>query len=124
MSDPTEKPEKTYLDYLDKEMTIMGLLSTFCVAVVALALERVASAKEGGLVAVWELGYRFIVIGSGLMLGVAIIVLVPWCWILSLKNYRDKDHPVRDFLIDHGVIGRKSQETVSKEPAPPITPTQ
>lgn len=34
----------SYLEYLDKEMTIMGILSTFCVAVVALVLDRVGSA--------------------------------------------------------------------------------
>jgi len=68
MSEPAEKTEKVYLDYLDKEMSIMGILSAFCVAVGALVLERVASAKEGGLAAVWEFGYQFIVIGSGLML--------------------------------------------------------
>ena len=35
-----------YLDYLDKEMTIMGILSTFCVAVVALVLDRVCGAEK------------------------------------------------------------------------------
>ena len=34
-----------YLDYLDKEMTVMGILSTFSVAVVALVLDRVGSAE-------------------------------------------------------------------------------
>ena len=29
-----------YLDYLDKEMTIMGILSTFCVAAASLVIER------------------------------------------------------------------------------------
>jgi len=39
------QPTKFYLEYLEKEMTIMGLLSTFCVAVVALVLEKVLGAK-------------------------------------------------------------------------------
>jgi hypothetical protein len=65
MSDPTEK---LYLDYLDKEMSIMGILSTFCIAVIALVLDRVVSADKGYLVDVWEYGHRFIVVGSGLML--------------------------------------------------------
>jgi hypothetical protein len=34
---------KIYLDYLDKEMTIMGILSTFGVAAAALILDRVMS---------------------------------------------------------------------------------
>jgi hypothetical protein len=37
---------KLYLDYLDKEMTIMGILSTFCVAAAALVIDRVASAEH------------------------------------------------------------------------------
>jgi hypothetical protein len=36
---------KMYLDYLDKEMTIMGILSTFCVAAAALVVDRVSSAS-------------------------------------------------------------------------------
>lgn len=65
MPDPTEK---IYLDYLDKEMSIMGILSTFCVAVLALVLDRVVSADKGHLVDVWAKGYPFIVVGSALML--------------------------------------------------------
>ena len=43
-------PEKaTYLEYLDKEMTIMGILSTFCIAVVALVLDRIAGAEKKSL---------------------------------------------------------------------------
>ncbi len=42
----TSESAKFYLDYLEKEMTIMGLLSTFCVAVVALVLEKVLGASE------------------------------------------------------------------------------
>jgi len=40
-SDPTG----AYCDYLDKEMTIMAILSTFCVAVPAAVLDRVLGAK-------------------------------------------------------------------------------
>ena len=38
--------QSRYLDYLDKEMTIMGILSTFCVAVIALVLDRVCGADK------------------------------------------------------------------------------
>jgi hypothetical protein len=43
----TTMPDKNnrYLDYLDKEMTIMGILSTFSIAVVAVVLDRVGSAE-------------------------------------------------------------------------------
>jgi hypothetical protein len=40
---------KAYLEYLDKEMTIMGILSTFCVAAAALVIDRVASADKDSL---------------------------------------------------------------------------
>jgi hypothetical protein len=47
-----------YLEYLDKEMTIMGILSTFSVAVVALVLDRVGSAgaanKESFFYVLWH----------------------------------------------------------------------
>jgi hypothetical protein len=54
MPEPTEGT-KAYLEYLDKEMTIMGILSTFCVAAAALVIDRVGSADKssffGGLAA-------------------------------------------------------------------------
>ena len=37
---------KTYLDYLDKEMTIQGILCAFCVAVSAAAFDRVLLARD------------------------------------------------------------------------------
>ena len=45
---------KPYLDYLDKEMTIEGILSAFCVAVGAVVFDRILGAKgdsASGLVA-------------------------------------------------------------------------
>src|SRR5437868_15269945 len=36
---PMEERHKFYLTYLDKEMTIMGILSTFCAAVLAAVLK-------------------------------------------------------------------------------------
>jgi hypothetical protein len=38
---------KTYLDYLDKEMTIQGILSAFCVGFGAAAFDRVLRVKDG-----------------------------------------------------------------------------
>lgn len=43
-----------YLDYLDKEMTIMGILSTFCVVVPSLLIERAFSASKDAI------GYCFL----------------------------------------------------------------
>jgi len=45
---PVGEP-KEYLEYLDKEMTIMGILSTFCVAAAALVIERVGTAEHESL---------------------------------------------------------------------------
>jgi hypothetical protein len=56
-----------YLQYLDKEMTIMGILSTFCVAVVALVLDRVGSAepsKQTFFYFLWKNQSFYIVLGS------------------------------------------------------------
>ncbi len=56
-----------YLQYLDKEMTIMGILSTFCVAVVALVLDRVGStdsSKQTIFYLLWKDQSSYIVLGS------------------------------------------------------------
>src|SRR6266542_7101379 len=46
---------KFYLDYLDKEMTIMGILSGFCVAVLALVVDKIALAKDSpSLASLWS----------------------------------------------------------------------
>jgi hypothetical protein len=39
----TPRTATQYLDYLSLEMSIMGILSTFCVATVALAVDRVGN---------------------------------------------------------------------------------
>jgi len=61
-----------YLDYLDKEMSIMGVLSTFCLAVPSLFLERVVSADEKSiahdfLLKLWSNGWLFLVVATGIM---------------------------------------------------------
>lgn len=61
-----EKPEP-YLQYLDKEMGIMGILSTFCIAVPSLILERLLTAKENELARIWTNGEVYFWIASVLM---------------------------------------------------------
>jgi len=60
---------KAYLEYLDKEMTIMGILSTFCVAAAALLIDPVGSAEHntffGGLA---QSHIVQVLIGSGLLM--------------------------------------------------------
>src|SRR5450631_4515690 len=41
-----EMKAENYLDYLDKEMHILGVLSTFCLAVPSLIIERIASLDD------------------------------------------------------------------------------
>jgi hypothetical protein len=49
MADPSVSDvAKPYLDYLDKEMTIEGILSAFCVAVGGVAFDRVLGGKADG----------------------------------------------------------------------------
>jgi hypothetical protein len=69
MTDSLQNAKKTsaYLEYLDKEMTIMGIFSTFCVAVVALALDRVGSAdpeKKTLFLLLWRDQRLFLLLGS------------------------------------------------------------
>lgn len=61
---------KLYLDYLDKEMTIMGILSTFSVAAVAAILNKLLSIedKQTMLQAIWAHGSYYISFASVLML--------------------------------------------------------
>lgn len=77
---------KLYLDYLDKEMNIMGILSAFCVAAAAFALKEVLEAQNSTLLAqVWKSGAWQILIGSVLVLGAAVGFYVErstlaWCY--------------------------------------------
>jgi hypothetical protein len=63
---------KLYLDYLDKEMNIMGILSAFCVATVAFTLRELLEAEPNRpLEQIWEYSGWFVIIGSALILGAA-----------------------------------------------------
>lgn len=53
-----------YLDYLDKEMTIMGILSTFCVIVSGGALDRITGTENKFFELVWLSGSPYIILGS------------------------------------------------------------
>ena len=67
-----------YLDYLDKEMTIMGILSAFCIGVPALLFERLLSAEKDSVVGsyvstVLTQGPLYLLLGSLLCLGGAVM---------------------------------------------------
>jgi hypothetical protein len=54
-----------YLGYLDREMSIMGILSTFSVALAALAIERVGSAQDRTVFrTVWDQSAIYVLVGS------------------------------------------------------------
>lgn len=59
-----------YCKYLDKEMTIMGLLTAFAVAVPGLVIDRVVSATENHtvLMALWSTKNLYLGVGSGSLL--------------------------------------------------------
>ena len=66
---------KHYLDYLDKEMTIQGILSAFCMAVVGLVLNKVlgAESKNTMLVEIQMRGWAFVVAGSTAIVTAALL---------------------------------------------------
>lgn len=55
---------KAYLEYLDKEMTIMGLLSAFAVAVTSFATERILNAEKGLLNQIGSIGKLHVLAGA------------------------------------------------------------
>src|SRR5262250_3047450 len=55
---------KPYLEYLDKEMTIMGLLSAFSVALASFSTERIVSADQDFLHDLWVHGRDHVVAGA------------------------------------------------------------
>jgi len=68
MSEP-DGGVKAYLEYLDKEMTIMGILSTFCVVAASLVIDRTAGAeKTSYLVMIWAHQMGYVLFGSSLLL--------------------------------------------------------
>jgi hypothetical protein len=70
MPDSSGQDVKSYLEYLDKEMTIMGILSTFCVAAAFLVIDRVCGADKSSTFSNWlNLGSRM-----------SSLVLVSSCW--------------------------------------------
>ena len=59
----------SFLEYLDKEMTIMGILSTFCVASVALVLDRIGGAeptKNTLFSQIWCKEHSYVLLGTAL----------------------------------------------------------
>jgi hypothetical protein len=69
----TDKRFESYLQYLDKEMTIMGILSGFCLASVAFGLDAILSVDKQHQLGwrVWEQGGCLFLTGATLLLAAA-----------------------------------------------------
>ena len=59
---------KPYLEYLDKEMTIMGILSVFSVAVATVPAEQILSGKSELLTRIFRVGESHVIAGAALAL--------------------------------------------------------
>ncbi len=57
---------KSYLDYLDKEMTIMGVLSAFSFALASFPAEKILSADKGFLKNLWDSGRDHLIAGAAI----------------------------------------------------------
>jgi hypothetical protein len=67
-----------YLDYLEKEMAIMGILSAFSVAVVALFVQQIGTSKNDVLFGkVWQQAPWYILLGSAFVIVSAGFFLLP-----------------------------------------------
>ena len=106
MAEPDPKP---YLEYLDKEMAIMGLLSTFCVLVIGLTVNSSLGADRGELKNVWPYGHWYLLGGSFWMLVAALLFYrqrsllayyygqIALCHVQgSSGEYEDADSALRD----------------------------
>ena len=63
---------KLYLGYLETEMTIMGILSAFCVAAAAFVLKEVASADKGFMPVLWVRSADYLTLGTVFLIGAAL----------------------------------------------------
>jgi hypothetical protein len=99
---------KEYLDYLDKEMTIMGILSTFCIAALAVVLRATlgAGTDEKHLLTLWEQAKTPVVLSQVLLLAGALWFYrqrshLAWCYgqiVLSLTSAADPFRDTTDWL--------------------------
>jgi hypothetical protein len=97
---------KFYLEYLDKEMTIMGILSTFCVLTLGFVAQRLFSAETNPLYKFWEKATILCVFGlSGFLLAALSFYrqrsLLAWYYgQLSLNKAKGDDDEVNKLLKD------------------------
>jgi len=71
----SSNPE-TYVGYLEKEMTIMGVLSAFCIGSIALLLEKVIFATDGRLLLHWPETKCYIFAGGSLIFAASFLFYI------------------------------------------------
>jgi hypothetical protein len=95
-----------YREYLDKEMTIMGILSAFAVACPAAVLNAVGGTPSPWAEAIGNEGRRLALVGSGLMLLAALLFykqrsrLAYYYGQVALEQARSNDDLVRNHMIE------------------------
>lgn len=97
--------DKIYLDYLDKEMTIMGILSTFCVASLLVAVNSfILPGKDCKTNVYWDQSPWYCSLGLAGLLGAALSFyrqrsqLAFYYGQISLNLVRKKNKEVDDLL--------------------------
>lgn len=97
---------KTYLDYLDKEMTIMGILSSFCILTMGFVTEKLFFPDKDSLYKFWQTANVLCMLGlSGLLFAALSFYrqrsLLAWYYgQLSLYKAKGDEDEVRNLLTD------------------------
>jgi hypothetical protein len=100
---------KQYLDYLDKEMTIMGILSTFCVAAAALVVDRIGTADKGSMFKTLQSDPSpSVLVGSGFLLCAALCFYLQRSRLahyyggicISQASHSAQPYPTETWLVD------------------------
>jgi multisubunit Na+/H+ antiporter MnhB subunit len=101
---PKEDNLKTYLDYLDKEMTIMGILSTFCILTMGFVAEKLFFPDKESAYKFWQTVNILCMLGlSGLLFAALAFYrqrsLLAWFYgQLSLYKAKGDDAEVKKLL--------------------------
>ena len=103
---PNEDNLKIYLGYLDKEMTIMGILSSFCILTMGFVAEKLFFPDKDSVYKFWQSVNLLCLLGLGGLLFAALSFyrqrsLLAWYYgQLSLNKAKGDDPEVRRLLDD------------------------
>ena len=88
---------KQYLEYLDKEMTIMGILSAVSVAAPAGILNTILGDPDGVKARLWDTGQFFILAGSVLCV---IAAYGQICLAEAVSDKKSSSKKLREWLLE------------------------